>query len=111
MANKWKVAGYLFTAATVVLLISLMMNIHTYYIKEMESGQFTMSEVCDDRWEDDFGSTSVCYPVKQARHNLFAGALFSAGFAFLCFAKYGETKTESEPTVPNNQSLQQPHQN
>ena len=110
MANKWKIAGYLFSTATVVLLISLTMNIHTYYIKEMESGEYTLSEVCDGKWEDDFSSTAVCYPVKQAQHNLFAGALFGAGFAFLCFAKFSETKIESEPAISENQSQQQPIQ-
>ena len=111
MANKWQVAGFLFSTASVVLLISLMINIHTYYLKEMESGTETLSEVCDERWDDDTFTVLQCHPLKQEKYNLFAGTLLCAGFAFLCFAKYGETKTESEPTVPNNQSLQQPHQN
>ncbi len=111
MANKWQVAGFLFSTASVVLLISLMINIHTYYLKEMESGTETLSEACDERWDDDTFTVLQCHPLKQEKYNLFAGTLLCAGFAFLCFAKYGETKTESEPTVPNNQSLQQPHQN
>jgi len=80
------------------------MNIHTYYIKEMESGEYTLSEVCDDKWEDDFSSTAVCYPVKQAQHNLFAGSLFGAGFAFLCFAKSGEIKGETGTVISQNKS-------
>ena len=111
MANKWQIAGFLFSTASVVLLISLMMNIHTFFIKEMESGTETLSEVCDERWDDDTFTVLQCHPIKQEKYNLFAGTLLCAGFAFLCFAKYGETKTESEPTVPNNQSLQQSHQN
>ena len=110
MANKWKIAGYLFSTAAVVLLISLTMNIHTYYIKEMESGTETVSEVCDDRWDDDTASVLWCHPIKQEKYNLFAWTLLSAGFAFLCFAKSSEIKTENEPAISENQSQQQPIQ-
>ena len=109
MANKWKIAGYLFSTAAVVLLISLTMNIHTYYIKEMKSstGTETVSEACDDK------STLMvlwCHPIKQEKYNLFAWTLLSAGFAFLCFAKSSEIETENEPAISENQSQQQPIQ-
>jgi hypothetical protein len=104
MPNKWKIAGYLFSTATVVLLISLTMNIYAYYFKEMESGKFTLSEVCDDKWEDDFSSTAVCYPVKQEKYNLFAGSLFGAGLALLCFAKSDEIKGETGTVISQNKS-------
>jgi len=118
MANKWKIAGYLFSTAAVVLLISLTMNIHTYYIKEMESyniaemesGTETLSEVCGDGWDDDTLRVSWCHPIKQEKYNLFAWTLLSAGFAFLCFAKSSEIKTENEPAISENQSQQQPIQ-
>ena len=106
MANKWKIAGYLFSTAAVVLLISLTMNIHTYYVKEMESGTETVSEVCDDRWDEDTVSTLMCHPIKQEKYNLFAGILLSAGFAFLCFAKSSEIKAENGPAISENQSQQ-----
>tara|TARA_B100001093_G_C26192439_1_gene744472 strand:+ start:122 stop:442 length:321 start_codon:yes stop_codon:yes gene_type:complete len=106
MANKWQIAGFLFSTASVVLLISLMMNIHTYYIKEMESGTETLSEVCDEIWDDETFSVLQCHPIKQEKYNLFAGTLLCAGFAFLCFAKYGETKIEDKTTISTNQSQQ-----
>ena len=82
MANKWKIAGYLFSTAAVVLFISLTMNIHTYYMKEMESGTETLSEACDDRWDEDTVSALMCHPIKQEKYNLFAGTLLSAGLHF-----------------------------
>jgi len=108
MVSKWKIAGYLFSTATVVLLISLMMNIHTYYIKEMESGEYTLSEVCDDKWDGDLSSTLWCHPIKQEKYNLFAGSLLCAGFAFLCFAKFNEIKIEKEPPISENKTQQPP---
>lgn len=90
MHNKWKIAGYLFVVATAVLIISLISNLHAYYIKDMESGAYTFSEACDDRWEDDFATTSMCHSMKQEKTNSFAGALIAAGLAFVCFAKSDE---------------------
>lgn len=87
MQNKWKIAGYLFVVATVVLTLSLISNLHTYYLKDMESGETTVSDSCS---EDDMVGTIWCHSIKQEKTNSFAGALISAGLAFICFAKSDE---------------------
>jgi len=108
MPNKWSIAGYLFSTATIILLISLAMNIHSYHIKEMYAGigsteTVTVSEDCNEN-EDLIPAAFRCHPVKQEKYNLLAGSLFGAGFAFLCFAKSDEIKIENEPSISENQS-------
>ena len=70
----------------------------------MESGTETVSEVCDDRWDEDTVSTLMCHPIKQEKYNLFAGSLFGAGLALLCFAKSDEIKGETGTVISQNKS-------
>ena len=108
MQDKWKIAGYLFVVATVALTLSLISNLYTYYLKDMESGETTVSESCNEN-EDDLVGTMWCHSIKQEKMNSFAGALIAAGLAFVCFAKSDELEKHHGRRNVEQQTQQTTH--
>ena len=106
MQDKWKTAGYLFVVAA--LTLSLISNLYTYYLKDMESGETTVSESCNEN-EDDLVGTKWCHSIKQEKMNSFAGALIAAGLAFVCFAKSDELEKHHGRRNVEQQTQQTTH--
>ncbi len=91
MASQWKIAGYIFSIAAVVMLISLIMNVYVSFFKDYDNldGVNSVAGHCK---ENDDSSTEllVCEPLKQERYLLTGLGLMSVGLGMACFARDSE---------------------
>jgi len=109
MTKLWRIGGFVFATATIVMLISLFITINEYYFKDYDYDG-TLSEACSEAEILDPGdelNLLVCQPHQKSKNIQVWGALTSAGLAIVCFAKDSETNHDSEQSVHTN-DVQQP---
>ena len=92
MASQWKIAGYIFSIAAVVMLISLIMNVYVSFFKDYDN--LDGANVAGYCKEIDDSSTELlgCEPLKQERYLLTGLGLMSAGLGIACFARDSEKR-------------------
>ena len=90
MASQWKIAGYIFSIAAVVMLISLIMNVYVSFFKVYDGYDSPVAENCDEHDDSTSWQLDRCQPLKQERYLLTGLGLMSAGLGMACFARDSE---------------------
>ena len=113
MRKYWRISGQLMGAATLVFALSLLFNLHYFYVDThpdySDDGYYyddrgyyddddlemtTYAEQCDI-----FARDPICYTVGNEKFSLLGAGLVSAGLAIICFAKQDEVDRETNSSA------------
>ena len=119
MRKYWRISGQLMGAATLVFALSLLFNLHYFYVDtHPDYGNYYYSN--DGYYYDDYGYYTddddlemttyaeqcdifardpICYTVGNEKFSLLGAGLVSAGLAIICFAKQDEVDREASSSA------------
>ena len=124
MRKYWRISGQLMGAATLVFALSLLFNLHYFYVDthpdyanyQYDDGYYyddygyytdddlemtTYAEQCDI-----FARDHICYTVGNEKFSLLGAGLVSAGLAIICFAKQDEVDREASSSATQSAPTQ-----